>query len=379
VGIIRAHLEEDAGKLGHELPGGGRYDGSLADDNRAGTPLLEIVSAPDMCSSSQAVAYAQEIRRLCRFLRVSEGVMQRGHMRFEPNINVIITTRDGHVYHTPIVEVKNLNSFKSLAGAIEHEYARQVEQWASDGVVHGPGRKSTRGWDDMRQCTVAQREKEDAHDYRYFPDPDLPPVHISNTWREQIAASLPELPAARRERYEREYAVSAVEAATLTAERGLAEFYEACISAHPRGPAAAHPIAKFLLNSAARLANQCETSIDQLGVPAQQVARLLEMREAGEIGSNAADQLLELLCDPAMRDRDARELARECGLAQVRDDAQLDQWIEQAIAAHPQAATDFASGKDAAAGRLVGHVMKISRGQANAASVQDKLRTRLRT
>ncbi len=383
INIIRAHLEEDAGKLGHELPGGKAYEGSLVDFNRAGTPLLEIVSAPDMRSAGEAVACAQEIRSLCRFLGVSEAIMQRGHMRFEPNINVAITTADGHTAHTPIVEVKNLNSFKSLAGAIEHEYARQIEQWKADGLTHAPGRKSTRGWDDVRQCTVLQREKEDAHDYRYFPDADLPPVQVSDAWREELRARLPELPAARRLRYLQHYGIQPAEAATLTAERSVAEFFDACIEAHPRNTSAANAIAKFLLNAAARHANERETTIDRLGVSPAQIAQLLELRDQRLIGSNAADELLGLLCDPASnaaapRDRDVRSLAVERGMMQVRDDARLEEWIEQAIIAQPQAAEDFAGGKDAAVGRIVGHIMKISQGQADAAAIQQKLRARLR-
>jgi aspartyl-tRNA(Asn)/glutamyl-tRNA(Gln) amidotransferase subunit B len=160
IGIIRAHLEEDTGKLGHELPGGHHYEGSLVDLNRAGTPLLEIVTEPDITSEDDAVIFAQELRNICRFLGVTEGIMQRGHMRFEPNVNGIINTDDGRRYATPIVEVKNLNSFKSVRGAIEYEFTRQIEQWKKDGLVQGPGMKSTRGWDDARNMTGLQREKE---------------------------------------------------------------------------------------------------------------------------------------------------------------------------------------------------------------------------
>ena len=193
--ITRAHLEEDTGKLGHELPGGGHYDGSLVDLNRAGTPLLEIVSEPDMTTADEAVAYGKEIRSICRFLGVTEGILQRGHMRFEPNINVVITTEDGVEHPTPIVEVKNLNSFKALHGAIEHEAVRQIEAWKEDGLEMGPNAKSTRGWDDQNLVTVMQREKEDAHDYRFFPDPDLVPLTISQDWIDEVNESIPELPA----------------------------------------------------------------------------------------------------------------------------------------------------------------------------------------
>jgi aspartyl-tRNA(Asn)/glutamyl-tRNA(Gln) amidotransferase subunit B len=386
VRIIRAHLEEDTGKLGHELPGGFHYEGSLVDLNRAGTPLLEIVTHPDLESADEAVTFARELRNICRFLGVTGGVMQRGHMRFEPNVNVIITTDDGREVATPIVEVKNLNSFKSLRGAIEHEFKRQVEQWQKDGVTHASGLKSTRGWDDVRGVTVLQREKEEAHDYRYFPDPDLVPVIVSDAWREEIAAQIPELPMRRRQRYHDEYGLSEKEALTLTDDADLCFFYEACIdetSKRPnvqtsKGTWIGRECAKWLLNAGAKRANERGVGIHELGISPKQIAQIIALREQESIGSNAADELFGLLCEPEHRDADALELATARGLVQVRDEAALDRWVEEAIAAQPQAASDFAAGKDAAAGRLVGHIMKISKCQADAKAINAKLRQKLR-
>jgi aspartyl-tRNA(Asn)/glutamyl-tRNA(Gln) amidotransferase subunit B len=384
IGIIRAHLEEDTGKLGHELPGGLPYDGSLVDLNRAGTPLLEIVTRPDLASSDEAVAFARELRNIGRFLGVTEGIMQRGHMRFEPNINVEIITEDGRTVRTPIVEVKNLNSFKALKGAIEHEHARQVEQWRSDGIEQGPGMKSTRGWDDVRGVTVLQREKEDAHDYRYFPEPDLVPVVVSRAWRDEIAARIPELPMQRRARYQVEYGLPAKDSLALTDDRDLCLYYEAVISESsrlPDGPppaAAGFAAAKLLLNTAAKRANERGCGIHELGPSAHQIAQVIALRLRDAIGSNAADALFDLLCEPAQRSASAEELAARHGLIQVRDDAALDAWVEAAIAAQPQAAADFAAGKDAAAGRLVGHVMKASGSQADARAIHAHLRRKLR-
>jgi aspartyl-tRNA(Asn)/glutamyl-tRNA(Gln) amidotransferase subunit B len=383
VGIIRAHLEEDTGKLGHELPGGFRYDGSLVDLNRAGTPLLEIVTQPDMQSADEAVTFAQELRNICRFLGVTEGVMQRGHMRFEPNINVTITTSDGRHVATPIVEVKNLNSFKALRGAIEHECMRQVEQWKSTGEVATSGSKTTRGWDDARGVTVLQREKEEAHDYRYFPDPDLLPVTVSDEWRDSIAAQIPELPMQRRKRYREAYHLSVKDANALTEERDLCMFYEACIAAVERSAGASEPernpgkeCAVWLLNAGARRANERSRGVHELGITPEQIAQIIELRATNAIGSSAADELFGLLCET---DEHAETVAKERGLLQVRDESQLDAWVAQAIAAQPQAAQDFAAGKDAAMGRLVGQVMNLSGGQADAQTVQEKLRARLRT
>jgi aspartyl-tRNA(Asn)/glutamyl-tRNA(Gln) amidotransferase subunit B len=385
VGIIRAHLEEDTGKLGHELPGGFAYEGSLVDLNRAGTPLLEIVTHPDMNSADEAVTFAHELRNICRFLGVTQGVMQRGHMRFEPNVNVIIDTHDGREFATPIVEIKNLNSFKALRGAIEYEFTRQVEAWKAQGLVQAPGEKRTRGWDDVRGVTVLQREKEEAHDYRYFPDPDLVPVVVSKVWRDEIAARIPELPMQRRKRYQKDYDLPAKDALALTDDADLCFFYEACINAvhEMKGSEVptAHPgkeCAKWLLNAGAKRANERDVGIHELGVSPRQIAQIIDMRDRDAIGSTAADELFGLLCQPEHREADALALATQRGLVQVRDEGMLDNWVDEAIAAQPQAAQDYRAGKDAALGRLVGHVMKVSKGQADAKAVQAKLLSRLR-
>jgi aspartyl-tRNA(Asn)/glutamyl-tRNA(Gln) amidotransferase subunit B len=371
VRITRAHLEEDTGKLGHELPGGARYDGSLVDLNRAGTPLLEIVTEPDMESADQAVAFGQELQVICVFLGVTEGVMQRGHMRFEPNINVVITTDDGVEHATPIVEVKNLNSFRALRGAIECESVRQVKAWKEDGREMGPGMKSTRGWDDQAMQTVLQREKEDAHDYRYFPDPDLVPLTISQEWIDEVNESIPELPASRRRRYRDSFGLSAKDAAALANDADTCRFFEASAEASGDGAGAA----KWLLNAGAKRANELGVVISELGITPEQVAGIIALRAGGAIGSSAADELFGLLCD---RDEAADVVAKEVGLMQVRDDAAMAGWIDEAIEAQPAAASDFKGGKDAAVGRLVGEVMKRSGGTADAGAVREALHGRLR-
>jgi aspartyl-tRNA(Asn)/glutamyl-tRNA(Gln) amidotransferase subunit B len=381
VGIIRAHLEEDAGKLGHELPGGRPYDGSLVDLNRAGTPLLEIVTHPDLESAEDAVIFGKELRNICRFLGVSEGVMQRGHMRFEPNINVVIDTGDGREYETPIVEIKNLNSFRALRSAIEYEHRRQVQAWQAEGVIMAPGRKSTRGWDDAKQVTVLQREKEEAHDYRYFPDPDLVPVIVDEAWRRTVAARIPELPMHRRARYEAQHGLSAEDAAALTDDRDLCLFFEQFVEAFegeaaPRTPAT-HPGmagAKLLLNAGARRANERGCPIPELGISPRQVAQIVVLRENQVIGSTAADELFGLLCET---DDDASTVADCHGLVQVRDEGHLEKWCAKAISNQPQAAEDYRGGKEAALGRLVGEVMKLSKGKADARAARETLERKL--
>ena len=369
--ITRAHLEEDTGKLGHELPGGEHYDGSLVDLNRAGTPLLEIVSEPDMSNAEEAVAYGKEVRNICRFLGVTEGIMQRGHMRFEPNINVVITTDDGIEHATPIVEVKNLNSFKALRGAIEYESIRQVDAWKEDGIEMGPGAKSTRGWDDQNRVTFLQRTKEDAHDYRYFPDPDLIPLTISQEWIDEVNESIPELPASRRARYKKQFGMSDKDASAITSELGLCLFFESCEQESSNGAESA----KWLLNAGAKLSNERGCQTEDLGITPEQVAGIISLREDNKIGSSAANTIFELLCDS---DQTAEAVAESSNLLQVTDEGVLATWVQEAIEAQPQAAEDVRNGKDAAIGRLIGEIMKRSDGSADAGAARTQLLSSLR-
>lgn len=390
IGIVRAHLEEDAGKLMHDAPGGGHLDFSIADYNRAGTPLLEIVTQPDFTSADQAVLFAKMLRNICRFVGASGGVMQRGHMRFEPNINCKLTMKDGSVVKTPIVEVKNLNSFKSLKGAIEFELAEQPGRWVQDGRVAGAGMKVTRGWDDVRACTFVQREKEDAHDYRYFPDPDLPPVLVDEVWLEAVRARLPELPMDRFKRYVREYGIGAKEAFALVEERDVCFFYERVIDAMvAMGVAdgversrAGKVAANLVLQQCFKRANERGVEVDALEISAAQLAAIGVMREKGELNNQSVEVMIDAFLSDAESARAsgelsaalelerARAVARAKGLLVVRDDAATKQWIAQVIAANPKVAEDVRSGKVAAAGRLVGEVMKLAGGKADAKVVR---------
>ena len=352
VRITRAHLEEDAGKLLHEAPGGGAIDYSIVDLNRAGTPLLEIVTEPDFATADEAVMFGRTLRNICRFLGVSEGIMQQGHMRFEPNINVEIEHED-KTYKTPIVEIKNLNSFKAVHGAIQYEHRRQVQEWLDTGRVMGRGEKATRGWDDNKQVTILQREKEDAHDYRYFPDPDLVPVVIDEPWLARIREHLPELPLQREQRYVRELGLKAVDARTLVSERDVCQLFEATLAAGVEGRRAA----ALLLNYGAKLANERGCLISDLGVTATQLKAIDALSGAEKISSNGAASLFALCCDHPGEDAD--KLAEAHGLLQVSDEGALDDWVAQAIDAEPKAADDVRNGKRAAMGRLVGAGVKL--------------------
>ncbi len=374
IGIIRAHLEEDAGKLLHEAPGGIPIDYSIVDLNRAGTPLLEIVTAPDFESAEQCVIFAQTLRNICRHLGVSEGIMQRGHMRFEPNINVIIE-KDGREYRTPVVEIKNLNSFKALYGAVQYEYERQVEEWLQTGRVQGRGEKRTRGWDDVKQVTVLQREKEDAHEYRYFPDPDLVPVVISEEWLESVQQQMPELPTARFHRYVHDLGLKPVDARTIIDEPAVTRFFEEVLATgiEPRRAAA------MLLNYGAKRANERNVRIDELGITPQQIAGIAALQEADKISSSAADELFGLCCEEAHRGAAVEQLAQQRGLLQVSDTAALEAFVDEVLAneKNARAIADIRGGKEAAIGALIGQVMKLSKGQANPKLVTQLIKQKL--
>jgi aspartyl-tRNA(Asn)/glutamyl-tRNA(Gln) amidotransferase subunit B len=378
--ITRAHLEEDTGKSGHELPGGKPAAGSIIDYNRSGTPLLEIVTEPDLTCADDAVTFGRELRAICRTLGVTEGIMQRGHMRFEPNINVVLTLDDGREVATPIAEIKNLNSFKAVHGAIEYEVTRQTEQWLKDGIEMGPGVKSTRGWDDVKQVTVMQRSKEDAHDYRYFPEPDLVPLEVDDAWRDAVRARLPELPMHRRARYESQWGLSTKDAAALTEMPATAVYFDVCAAATATATdlddgAAARESAKWILNASAKYARERGVEPHESGITAEQLAGIIALRASGDVGSSAAASLFKALCEC---DDEPRALAESRNLLQVSDSASLDAWIDEALDAQPQAAQDFAAGKDAAAGRIIGCVMKASGGAADAGKVRGRLVERLR-
>lgn len=377
IGIIRAHLEEDSGKLLHEAPGGAAIDGSIVDLNRAGTPLLEIVTQPDFSDADSVVAFARTLRNICRFLRVTEGIMQRGHMRFEPNINTIITLDDGTVVKTPIVEIKNLNSFRALKRSIEFEFDDQPKRWQNDGRVMGAGMKQTRGWDDINNRTTIQREKEDAHDYRYFPDPDLPPVVVSEAWIDRIRQSLPELPISRVRRYAEHFGFAVKEASALADEPETNTFFERTIKEIVNlgidATRAGRQAGNFILQAGMKRANERQCAVEQLGISPEQIAGIVRLREDGKISSNSADELFGVLCDPANVGADPEQLATSHNMLIVRDEGALIKWCQQAIDENAPIVDQIKSGKVAAVGRLVGNVMKLSGGSADAKAVREKL------
>lgn len=384
IGIERAHLEEDAGKLLHEAPGGGAIDHSIVDLNRAGTPLLEIVTKPDFTTAEQAEAFCRWLRHTVRLLGASRGVLQEGHIRFEPNINCVLTLEGGRTVTTPIVEVKNLNSFRAVVGAIEYEHRTQPERWRQDGRAMGPGAKRTFGWDDAHQRTTPQREKEDAHDYRYFPDPDLPPIRIDAAMLERARALAAEPWLARLEALTRDLALPLTDATLILndpATAGLFERTHALLRERGHEPAAAaRALANALTQKLAALANARGLEPGALPLAANHLADLVEMRLQDELSRNGLDELLEAFASgtieadaPTNAPTNARTLARERGLLLVRDAAAIDAWCRAAIDAHPIAADEVRTGKPQALGRLIGHAMQAAAGAGDPKAIRQRL------
>jgi len=369
VRVLRAHLEEDAGKNVHDHPA---HTG--VDLNRAGVPLLEIVSEPDMNTVDEVLAYARSMQRLVRWLGVSEANMQMGHMRFEPNINLHVT-RGGRLYRTPIVEVKNLNSFRALERTVAYEIERQYAEWQADpdGFTMENRGKQNRGYDDQREVTVFQREKEESHDYRYFPDPDLVPVRVRPEWRRRVAKEIGELPLARRRRFLGELGLTFQEADALTQDPATGDLLDAAVAAG----ADAKRCSNLLLGRGAALANERGCAIAEIGLTAGHLAELARMLEDGKINATAAAKVFDRVV--ATGDSPAAVAEAE-GLLAVTDTGAIAAWVAEAIAANPQAVADARAGgkrQKKAFGFLTGQVMQRSRGAAQPAEVQRLLREAL--
>jgi aspartyl-tRNA(Asn)/glutamyl-tRNA(Gln) amidotransferase subunit B len=367
VRIRRAHLEEDAGKLLHEAPGGHAIDWSIVDLNRAGTPLLEIVTEPDLSTPEQVRVFAQELQRLVQFLGVSEGQMQMGHMRFEPNINVHITDAEGNVHKTAITEIKNLNSFSVLERATAYEVRRQIDQWQQTGSL---GRKSTYGWDEKSESTFHQRDKEDAHDYRYFPDPDLTPVEVSDEWLTELKSRVGELPAARRKRYADALGLSPADAAALASDRRTGDLFEEAV----RLGAAPKRASNLVTNTLAQVANERGRPVHELGLSGRRVAEVAAMLDQNLVAASSAPALFKALADAP--DTDPRAAAERLGLLQVSDTGAIDAAIDELFAQNPKSLQDVRAGKMAALNQLMGAIMKSGKG-LNPKLVQERLRARL--
>jgi len=360
--IRRAHLEEDTGKSFHDEQG----TKSRIDFNRAGTPLLEIVSEPDIASAGEAERYLEALREIVAYVGTSDGNMQAGNMRCEPNVNLVYENGD----RTPIVEIKNLNSVHNVGLAIRFETQRQSTAYAERGETGQNTARSTRGWDDVQGTTVHMRAKESADDYRYFPEPDLPPLRLTRAWVEGEREALPELPRARRARYRATLGLSEYDAGVLTASRALADWFEAVLPA-PAGARDPKAAANWVSTELLRHLNESETSLAAVGLAPQELGELLDLVSTGTINlKTARDLFRELVADGGS----AATLVKQRGLAQVSDEGTLETACQAAIAGQPQAAQEFRAGQEKAFGRLVGAALKALGGKGNPALVQATLR-----
>jgi aspartyl-tRNA(Asn)/glutamyl-tRNA(Gln) amidotransferase subunit B len=358
VRVHRLHLEEDAGKLLHEWPGGGRLeDASLVDFNRCGVPLVEIVSEPEIASAAEAEDYLRSLHQVLMFTGASDGNMEEGSLRCDANISL---KRPEESRLGTKVEVKNLNSFKNVARAIEYEIGRQTARLDEGLAVT----QETRGFDAESGQTRSLRGKEAAHDYRYFPEPDLPVLHLSAERLAGLRAALPEMPWRRRERLARERGLSRAEALDLVASRELADYFEAVVAS---APALSRAAANWVRNDLARELNERRAGLDQAIAPAR-LAEILQLVEDGELSSSGAREVLRAIWETQ---EGARAATGRLGLVQVRDEAQLASWVSAVVRESPQQAAQWRAGKTQVLGYLVGQVMKRSAGRAEPRRVQE--------
>lgn len=363
VGIIRAHLEEDAGKMMHDETGGG--SDSLVDLNRVGTPLVEIVSKPDISSPEEARAYLEELRLLLRETGVSDCEMQEGSLRCDANINIHVPLPNGTVHKTPIVEVKNLNSFKAVERSTRYEAERHYKEaqknpeWRFDRVA-----KETRGWDDARAITLAQRRKEEAADYRYFPEPDLVPVHISQEMLDQARSEMGELPQALRARLTQDHGLSPYDAGVLTHQgRALASYFEKTASLCGDAKAACN----WVTNQVLATLKEQKTDIGDFAMAPEALSELIKAVKTTGLNMQRAREVYAHMLDAKVS---AAEAIKKLGLEPVADSSQLIEIVRKAIAGNPKAVADFKAGKLKAVDALKGAVMKETRGRANMDMVQ---------
>ncbi len=359
VRIRRAHLEEDAGKNIHD----GGTDGSRVDLNRAGTPLLEIVTEPDMHSADEVVTYLKMLREILMYLEVCDGNMEQGSLRCEPNLSLrpVGTTELGTK-----VELKNINSFKFVKDALEYEIKRQTKVLSQSGRIQ----QETRLWDVEKGETAVMRSKEDAHDYRYFPDPDLVPLSISEEWIEELRKTVPELPAARQKRFVRDYGLPEYDAGVLTAEKALAEYFEACVKLYDQPKT----MSNWVMGELLRELNSAGADVAASPVSPGRLVSLLKLVDSGTISLKVARDIFP---DLYASGKTPEQIVQEKGLTQVSDEATLGKIIDDVITKNAQQVAQYRGGKETVFGFFVGQVMKASGGKANPGKVNELLRRKL--
>ena len=361
VRIGNVHLEEDAGKNIHvEHPGA---DYSLVDLNRAGVPLLEIVSEPDLRSVAEAEAFMQTLRQLLLYCRISDCKMQEGSLRFEASVSL---RPEGRQEYGTRVEIKNLNSMKAVTKCLEYEVRRQTAVLDSGGAVD----RETRLWNEATERSEHMRSKEEAQDYRYFPEPDLVPFVVDDEWLARLRKELPELPLQRRARFERDYGLSAYDARVLTDERAMADYFEACLAVHN----APKSVANWLMNDINAILNERGTAVADFEVTPARLAELVRLADEGRVTGQAAREVLARMIETGT---DAPGLVKEMGVEAIGEASELEGIVDEAIAAGEKAVQDYMKGKNAAMGAIMGQVMRLTRGKADPKVVRRILREKL--
>ncbi len=363
VALTRIHMEEDTGKNIHDAHG----DSSLVDYNRCGVPLLEIVSEPEMNSPAEAGAYLRKLRAILQFLQICDGNMEEGSFRCDANVS--IRPRGSTELGTK-VEIKNMNSFRAVERAVEHEIARQTEVLEDGGSLV----QETRLWDPDRSETRSMRSKESAHDYRYFPEPDLLPLSVDDAWVERVRAELPELPDERRQRFESELGLSAYDAEVLTMRRDLADYFESAVAVHANAKA----VGNWVMGDVLRVVNERKLDahlvIEAWPVAAEALAELVRLIDDGTISGKIAKQVFTAMVDSG---KGAAEIVREEGLEQISDDGPVVAAVEAVLARDADKVAEFRAGKEKMFGYFVGQVMKATQGKANPQRVNEILREKL--
>jgi len=362
IGITRIHMEEDAGKLVHE----GSIDkstGSLVDYNRTGVPLIEIVSEPDMRTAAEAKSYLTQLKQILEYIGVSDCNMDEGSLRCDANVSIRPV---GQKEFGTRAELKNMNSFKAVEKAIEYEVERQKKVLeAGRDVV-----QETRTWDDSLNKTISMRGKEEAHDYRYFPEPDLVPLEIDREWVEAIRNALPELPREKKGRFIEEYELPKHDAGVLTDSLALAHLFEECVEEYDD----AKTISNWIMGEFLRLVNEEGIEIEESKINGQMLAKMLKLMDEGVISSKIAKTVFEAMF---ITGKDPETIVEEKGLKQISDQGQLEEIVLKVIEENPDAVEDIRGGKDQAIGYLVGQVMKETRGKANPGMVNKLLRSKI--
>ena len=355
IGVTRIHIEEDAGKLIHD----DSFTGTLVDFNRCGVPLIEIVSEPDLRSSAEAKAYLDTIKSILEYLNISDCKMQEGSIRCDINVSV---HKPGEPFGTR-VEMKNVNTFSGAVRAIEYEATRQVEVLEAGGTIS----QETRRWDDLKGENVLLRSKEDAQDYRYFPEPDLLTIVLDEEKLQELKSSIPELPNKKKVRYIKELGLPEADAVLLAETKEESDFFEAILAA---APVKAKSAANWVLGDVSRLMNEQNKSIDQLGLDPKQLAEIIALIEGNKISSSAGKQVFDEMLKTG---KAPAEIVKEKGLEQVSDSSALQAIVDEVVANNQKSIADYKNGKTNALGFLVGQCMKASKGKGNPALMKEML------